>query len=133
VKESLEETLTRLLTPRQSVDVVREVMAAKEAGRPYSIVFVGVNGVGKSTTLSKVPTVACATDTPPQICWWLMHHNLKVMICACDTFRSAAIEQLRVHSERLGAPLFARGYNSDPASVAMDGIRAGAQARTRGW
>lgn len=50
----MEEALLRILTPRRSIDILRDVHAAKEQGRPYVIVFVGVNGVGKSTNLAKV-------------------------------------------------------------------------------
>lgn len=50
----MEDALLRILTPKRSIDILRDVHAAKEAGRPYTVVFVGVNGVGKSTNLSKV-------------------------------------------------------------------------------
>lgn len=50
----MEEALLRILTPRRSIDILRDVHAAKERGKPYVIVFVGVNGVGKSTNLAKV-------------------------------------------------------------------------------
>jgi signal recognition particle GTPase len=50
----MEDALLRILTPRRSIDILRDVHAAKERGRPYVIVFVGVNGVGKSTNLAKV-------------------------------------------------------------------------------
>lgn len=53
VKAQLEEALTRILTPRHTIDILRDVRQAEAEKRPYSIVFVGVNGVGKSTTLSK--------------------------------------------------------------------------------
>lgn len=50
----MEEALLRILTPRRSIDILRDVHAAKEQGKPYVVVFVGVNGVGKSTNLAKV-------------------------------------------------------------------------------
>lgn len=50
----MEDALTRILTPRRSIDILRDVHAAKEQGKPYVVVFVGVNGVGKSTNLAKV-------------------------------------------------------------------------------
>jgi len=84
----MEEALLRILTPRRSIDILRDVHAAKERGRPYVIVFVGVNGVGNSTNLAKVA-------------YWLLQHNLTVMLAACDTFRSGAVEQLRTHARRL--------------------------------
>lgn len=61
----MEEALTRILTPRRSIDIMREIHAAKAKGKPYTIVFVGVNGVGKSTNLSKVA-------------YWLLQNDIKV-------------------------------------------------------
>ena len=84
--------------------------------------FVGVNGVGKSTNLSKV-------------CFWLLQNGYRVLIAACDTFRSGAVEQLRVHVRNLGAlsqegggnrvELFERGYGKDAAGIAKDAIAYG--------
>ena len=65
VKTALEAALTRILTPKRSIDVLREVQAAKARGKPYTMVFVGVNGVGKSTNLAK-------------IAYWLLQNNIKV-------------------------------------------------------
>ena len=110
-KLAMEEALTRILTPKRSIDVLRDVRRAKEAGRPYVITFVGVNGVGKSTNLSKVA-------------YWLLQHDCSPMIAACDTFRAGAVEQLRTHCKRLGVPLFERGYEKDPANVASEAIKA---------
>ncbi|ORX86295.1 SRP54-domain-containing protein [Anaeromyces robustus] len=116
VKLEMEKALKSILTPRTSTDVLRDIFAAKKKGRPYSIVFVGVNGVGKSTNLSKV-------------CFWLLQNKLRVLIAACDTFRSGAVEQLRVHARNLRAleenaevDLFERGYGKDSAAIAKDAI-----------
>eukprot|EP00913_Durusdinium_trenchii_P030675 g28729.t1 len=90
-----------LLTPKKSIDVLRAALAAKNAGRVYTIVFLGVNGVGKSTNLAKVA-------------YYLKHKGgLDVLICACDTFRAGAVEQLKTHSRCLDVPLFERGYGKD--------------------
>lgn len=102
---ALKEAVQRVLTPRTSTDVLRQVMDAKAEGRVYSIVFVGINGVGKSTSLAKVG-------------YFLKEHGLKVLIAACDTFRSGAVEQLKTHSRCLDAPLFDMGYAKDPSKVA---------------
>ena len=100
---------------RRTVDILREVRAAKAAGRrPYVITFVGVNGVGKSTSLSKVA-------------YWLTSNGVKVSIAACDTFRAGAVEQLKTHAARLQVPLFERGYEKDPAKVAAEAVRAAAR------
>jgi signal recognition particle receptor subunit alpha len=89
---------------------------------PYSITFVGVNGVGKSTNLSKV-------------CFWLIQNGLRVLIAACDTFRSGAVEQLRVHVRNLSmlgvngatnskgrVELYEKGYGKDAAGIAKEAI-----------
>jgi signal recognition particle receptor subunit alpha len=119
VKASMELALKRILTPRSSTDILRDILAAKASGRPYTFVFVGVNGVGKSTNLSKV-------------CFWLLQNKLKVLIAACDTFRSGAVEQLRVHARNLKAlesasvvELYERGYGKDAANIAKDAINYG--------
>ncbi|KAN0022899.1 hypothetical protein ACTFIU_005640 [Dictyostelium citrinum] len=108
VKQQMEDTITRILTPKRNIDILREVQAVK-GKRPYTIVFSGVNGVGKSTNLAKV-------------CYWLTANGYKCMLAACDTFRSGAIEQLKTHADRLNVHLFERGYSKDAASVAQDAI-----------
>ena len=110
VREALEKAIVRVLTPKRSTDILREVMVAKAQNRPYSVVFVGINGVGKSTSLSKV-------------CYYLKRHGLRVMIAACDTFRSGAVEQLKVHARCLEVEVFDKGYHKDPAAVAKEAIK----------
>ncbi|GAA6013475.1 hypothetical protein JCM11491_006094 [Sporobolomyces phaffii] len=130
VKQALLDSLTKVLTPKTSTDLLLEISRKKlnhaggpaGAGRePYSITFVGVNGVGKSTNLSKVA-------------FWLLQNRFNVLIAACDTFRSGAVEQLRVHVNNLGklaqreggeggkVELFERGYGKDAAGIAKDAL-----------
>merc|ERR1719480_574297 len=117
VKEALQDAMENLLTPKKSVDVLRAAMAAKNAGRVYTIVFLGVNGVGKSTNLAKVA-------------YYLKNKgDLNVLICACDTFRAGAVEQLKTHARCLDVPLFERGYGKDPADIAKHSL---AFAKTNG-
>lgn len=93
-RESLTRALTQLLTPSVSVDLLHEIQrktsdkASALTWSPYIFSVVGVNGVGKSTNLSK-------------LAFWLLQNDLRVLIVACDTFRSGAVEQLRVHVENL--------------------------------
>jgi len=101
--------MTQILTPKKSTDILHEIRAARSQNRCYTMVFVGVNGVGKSTSLSKVA-------------YYLKSQGCKVLIAACDTFRSGAVEQLRTHANVLEVELFERGYAKDPASVAGDAI-----------
>ncbi|KAJ1864260.1 hypothetical protein LPJ78_003489 [Coemansia sp. RSA 989] len=120
IEQSMETALTRILTPVSSTDIIRDIDNANSNGRPYTMAFVGVNGVGKSTNLSKV-------------CYWLLQNNKRVLIAACDTFRSGAVEQLRVHvrnlralSENQSVEIFERGYGKDSAGIARDAISFGA-------
>jgi len=113
VKKSMEEALARILTPKRNIDILREVAAVKsKEKRPYTVVFCGVNGVGKSTNLAKV-------------CYLLLEKGYTVQLVACDTFRAGAVEQLMVHARRLNVPLFERGYGKDASSIAAEGIKQG--------
>lgn len=89
-KQQLTEELTKILTPNVSTDLLYDIKEnSNTAGsRPYVISVVGVNGVGKSTNLAK-------------LAYWFLQNDLSVLICACDTFRSGAVEQLRVHVNNL--------------------------------
>ncbi|KAK0483206.1 SRP54-type protein [Armillaria novae-zelandiae] len=129
VRLALSTSLTRILTPKTSTDLLLSIrnkltapVPSNHQRAPYSITFVGVNGVGKSTNLSKV-------------CFWLIQNGLRVLIAACDTFRSGAVEQLRVHVRNLSmlgvdgatnskakVELFERGYGKDAAGIAREAI-----------
>ena len=79
--------------------------------KPYVILVVGVNGVGKTTTIGKLASR-------------LRAEGKKVVIGAADTFRAAAVEQLQVWAERAGADIVKQGMGADPASVAFDTVKA---------
>jgi len=83
----------------------------KLSGQPHVIMVVGVNGVGKTTTIGKIAAR-------------LSSEGKKVLIAAADTFRAAAVEQLSVWAERAGADIVKHGDNADPAAVAYDGVEA---------
>lgn len=82
VKNALVEAITKLLTPKRNIDLLKDALTAKQRGHVYSAVFIGVNGVGKSTSLAKVAYYLKTKG------------GLRVMIAGCDNFRSGAIEQL---------------------------------------
>ncbi|SFQ64820.1 signal recognition particle-docking protein FtsY [Hymenobacter arizonensis] len=88
--------------------------SAGSSGQPYVIMVVGVNGVGKTTTIGK-----------------LAHRfhsaGKKVVLGAADTFRAAAVDQLIIWGERVGVPVVSHGMNTDPASVAYDAVRKGVE------
>ncbi|TGJ87873.1 hypothetical protein E0Z10_g890 [Xylaria hypoxylon] len=129
IAKAMEASLTKMLTPTSSSDLLREIDAVTRPSatsmrkrRPYVISIVGVNGVGKSTNLSK-------------ICFFLLQNKYKVLIAAGDTFRSGAVEQLKVHvrnlkelTEREGGnvEIFEKGYGGDAATVAKDAVREAA-------
>lgn len=130
VKQALNDSMVQILTPKKRVDILRDVYDAQRQKRPYVIVFCGVNGVGKSTNLAKVT-------------FWLIENSFKVLVAACDTFRSGAVEQLRTHTRHLNAlhppenhngrtmvELYEKGYGKDPASIAHDAISQAKDSRT---
>eukprot|EP00047_Mylnosiga_fluctuans_P024190 m.154729 g.154729 ORF g.154729 m.154729 type:complete len:602 (+) comp9794_c1_seq2:44-1849(+) len=116
VRSALEKSLTQILTPGRNIDVLRDVKAAKARHEPYSVVFCGVNGVGKSTNLSKIS-------------YWLIENGVRVLIAACDTFRAGAVEQLKTHVRKLNTlypgeriKLYEQGYGKDDAEIARQAI-----------
>ncbi|MCB0396881.1 MAG: signal recognition particle-docking protein FtsY [Flavobacteriales bacterium] len=80
--------------------------------RPYVIMVVGVNGVGKTTTIGK-------------LAWQFQQAGKQVVLGAADTFRAAAVDQLKIWSERIGVPVVSQGMGADPASVAFDTVQSG--------
>lgn len=80
--------------------------------KPYIILVVGVNGVGKTTTIGKLASQ-------------FKSRGKKVVLGAADTFRAAAVDQLKLWGERVGVPVVSHGMNTDPASVAFDAVKEG--------
>jgi signal recognition particle receptor subunit alpha len=115
VKDTLKETISKILTPKEDLDILKHALSFKNRGEPYKVVFIGVNGVGKSTNLAKVA-------------YLLKKNGLNLLIAACDNFRSGAIEQLKTHCRALDVDLFEKGYKDDPAHIAREAI---ADARKR--
>lgn len=104
----LREEIAALLEENASTDVANAFAEPKQ--KPYVIMVVGVNGVGKTTTIGKLASQ--------------FHQNgLKVVLGAADTFRAAAVDQLKLWGERVGIPVIDHGMNTDPASVAFDAVK----------
>lgn len=80
--------------------------------KPYVIMVVGVNGVGKTTTIAK-------------LAYQLKSSGKSVVLGAADTFRAAAVDQIKIWSERVGVPLVEHGMGADPAAVAFDAVQFG--------
>ena len=113
IRDSLERSVRGILT-RPPFDLVGAIR--QHQPRPYVVLFVGLHGTGKTTTVAKMAH-------------WLSGQRLGVVIAAGDTFRAGAIEQLLVHGERLGIKVVRQGEGSDPAAVAFDAVQ---HARARG-
>jgi fused signal recognition particle receptor len=104
----LREEIASLLEENQSTDLENAFAEPKQ--KPYVIMVVGVNGVGKTTTIGKLASQ--------------FHQNgLKVVLGAADTFRAAAVDQLKLWGERVGIPVIDHGMNTDPAAVAYDTVK----------
>ncbi len=104
-EEALRSALTKLLSANY-LDFDEYV---KNAHRPVKILFVGVNGTGKTTSIAKVAK-------------YLMDHGYSIVLAAGDTFRAGAIEQLEVHGEKLGLKVVKHKTGGDPAAVIFDAI-----------
>ncbi|HLM70945.1 MAG TPA: signal recognition particle-docking protein FtsY [Thermoplasmata archaeon] len=104
----------RAILARPPIDLAKAVRA--HTPKPYVILFVGVNGTGKTTTVAKLAI-------------WLRGQGLSSVIAAGDTFRAGAIEQLLVHGERTGVRVIRQQEGSDPAAVAFDAVE---HARAKG-
>jgi fused signal recognition particle receptor len=110
LRQALREDITALLQP------VAKPLVIDRSHRPYTILVVGVNGSGKTTSIGKLATR-------------YTRDGLKVMLAAGDTFRAAAVEQIGIWADRSGAELIAQQSGADPAAVAFDALNA---ARSRG-
>ncbi|MCC6043364.1 MAG: signal recognition particle-docking protein FtsY [Desulfurococcaceae archaeon] len=111
--ESLRGIISSYFENAGSVDL----LGLASVKKPFKILFMGVNGVGKTTTIAKVAV-------------YFREQGLRPLMVAADTFRAAAQEQLKKHSERTGIPVFMGKYGVDPASVAYDAIQF---AQSRGF
>jgi len=109
VKDSLIQTISDLFDAAGKIDILSNIDSKKGSGQPYLILFVGINGTGKTTTLAK-------------LAYLLQKSKFSVVVAAADTFRAGAIEQLREHTNRLNLKLVAQNYGSDPAAVARDAV-----------
>ncbi|MEM3074454.1 MAG: signal recognition particle-docking protein FtsY [Candidatus Pacearchaeota archaeon] len=105
IKNSLKESIKRILV--EPFDIIEKIREKKEG--PFVILFFGINGSGKTTTISK-------------LAYYLNEHKISCVFAASDTFRAASIEQLKKHGDNLGIKVISHEYGSDPAAVAFDAI-----------
>ncbi len=106
----LRDEIAQLLTENHTGDL--SGFSIPDGERPYVIMVVGVNGVGKTTTIGK-------------LAYQYKQNGLSVYLGAADTFRAAAVEQLDIWGERVGVPVIKQQMGSDPASVAFDAVSSG--------
>jgi fused signal recognition particle receptor len=112
------EDLKPFLHTKISAILTDDVMATKLAVNPPTVIIVvGVNGVGKTTTIGKLGQ-------------YYREQGLKVMLAAADTFRAAAIDQLEIWSTRTGAEIIKHKEGSDPAAVAFDAVQSAKAKKT---
>lgn len=111
VRAILREELLTLVGP----DTDRSLNVARHEGLPAVVLVVGVNGTGKTTTVGKLARVLVAEDKD-------------VVLGAADTFRAAAVDQLATWGDRVGVPTIRGAEGSDPASVAFEAVKSGAEA-----
>jgi fused signal recognition particle receptor len=114
-KQAIYESVLEVLTPKNTLDPHQYVVNKRENGEITSIMFVGVNGTGKTTTLAKLANL-------------YKKHGFSVVIAAGDTYRAGSIEQLEKHATNLGIKVIKQDYGADAAAIAYDAI---AHARAR--
>ncbi|MFW9927874.1 MAG: signal recognition particle-docking protein FtsY [Candidatus Thorarchaeota archaeon] len=105
------ESILEIVTPRENIDLLEILKQRKEQNitKPLIILFLGINGTGKTTTIAK-------------IAYMMKNANFRVVIAAADTFRAAAQEQIKEHADKLNIKCIEGAYGGDPASVAFDAI-----------
>jgi fused signal recognition particle receptor len=113
--EILREEIAELLSENNTVDLKNFDLPVDK--KPYVILVVGVNGVGKTTTIGKLAAQ-------------FKNAGKTVLLGAADTFRAAAVDQLILWGERVGVPVVSHGMNTDPASVAYDAVKRGVEENT---
>jgi fused signal recognition particle receptor len=109
VKVILQEVLLSLLQKAGNLDIFALIDKKKSVGEPAVLVFIGINGTGKTTSVAKLAYV-------------LQKKGRTVILAASDTYRSGSIEQLEEHARRIGVRVIKHQYGADPAAVAFDAV-----------
>ena len=116
IHDSLRASLESVMAGSGGVDLPELVAEARARGEPFVVMFIGINGTGKTTTIAKVARL-------------LMDRGFTVVLASADTYRAGAIEQLEEHGRRLGVRVIKHRYGSDAAAVGFDAVE---HARARG-
>ena len=109
VKEALQQILLEILNTGEKIDLLKMAEEKRRKGEPLVIVFVGINGTGKTTTIAKIAKM-------------FSKNGYSVVLACSDTYRAGSIEQLGEHAKRLGVRMIKHTYGADPAAVAYDAI-----------
>jgi fused signal recognition particle receptor len=116
VKDTLHQVLIEILTTKNTINLIQLIEEKRKLKEPFIILFVGINGTGKTTSIAKVAK-------------FLMKKGYSVVLAGSDTYRPGSIEQLEQHSKKLGVRMIKHDYGADPAAVAYDTI---SHAQSRG-
>jgi fused signal recognition particle receptor len=110
IGSTLKDNFSKILAKAGSVDLISAINAKKQRkGGPFKIVFLGINGTGKTTTVAKVANL-------------LKKSGFSVVIAAADTHRAGAIEQISSHAEKLSIKVISQRYGADPSAVSRDAL-----------
>ena len=109
VEENLRQVLLEVMLTNNKIELLEKVAEKRKTGEPFVILFVGINGTGKTTTIAKVAQ-------------YLRDKGYSVVLAGSDTYRAGSIEQLEEHARRLGMRMIKHNYGADPAAVAYDAI-----------
>jgi len=109
VEENLRQVLLEVMLTNNKIDLLKKVEAKRGTGEPFVLLFVGINGTGKTTTIAKVAQ-------------FMRDKGYSVRLACSDTYRAGSIEQLEEHAKRLGMRIIKHKYGADPAAVAYDAI-----------
>jgi len=109
VEENLRQVLLEVMLTNNKIELLKKIEEKRVAGEPFVLLFVGINGTGKTTTIAKIAQ-------------YLRDKGYSVVLAGSDTYRAGSIEQLEEHARRLGMRLIKHKYGADPAAVAYDAI-----------
>lgn len=109
VEENLKQVLLEIMIPEKNIKLLEKIDEKKQKKEPFILLFVGINGTGKTTTIAKIAN-------------FLRKKNYSVVLAGADTYRAGSIEQLEEHARRLSLRVIKHDYGGDPAAVAYDAI-----------
>jgi fused signal recognition particle receptor len=109
VEDNLRQVLLEVMLTDNKIDLLERIEGKRQTSEPYVMLFVGINGTGKTTTIAKVAQ-------------FIRNKGYSVVLAGSDTYRAGSIEQLEEHARRLGIRVIKHDYGADPAAVAYDAI-----------